>query len=115
LQERNEKRNTKINYINGHSKKRLANNTNFRFSFIEGESLVIQLDLQGIAVSTGSACSSMKLEPSHVLLAIGLKPKEAHGSLRITLGRWTKEKDIDYLIKVLPGIVKNLRKISPYK
>jgi len=93
---------------------RLPNNTCFRFSFIEGESLVIQLDLKGIAVSTGSACSSAKLEPSHVLLALGLRPEQAHGSLRITLGKYTKEKDIDYLIKVLPDIVNKLREISPY-
>lgn len=104
----------KDSHLTGHVKKRLPNNANFWFSFIEGESLVIQLDLLGIAVSTGSACSSMKLEPSHVLLAIGLKPQQAHCSLRISLGRQTKEKDIDYLIKVLPGIVKKLRKISPY-
>ncbi|MBZ9577730.1 cysteine desulfurase [Patescibacteria group bacterium] len=102
-------------HLNGHPTRRLPNNANFWFSFIEGESLVTQLDLLGAAVSTGSACSSAKLEPSHILLAIGLKPQEAHGSLRISLGRWTKEKDIDYLIKVLPGIVKKLRKISPFK
>ncbi|MBZ9572013.1 cysteine desulfurase [Patescibacteria group bacterium] len=102
-------------YLNGHPKKRLLNNANFWFSFVEGESLVIQLDLLGIAASTGSACSSAKLEPSHVLLAIGLKPHQAHGSLRLTLGRWTKEKDIDYVLKVLPKIIKRLRKISPFK
>jgi len=101
-------------YLNGHPQKRLPNIINFWFSFIEGESLVIQLDLKGIALSTGSACSSAKLEPSHVLLAIGLKPQEAHSSLRISLGRWTTEKEIDYFIKVLPDIVKNLRRISPY-
>jgi len=101
-------------YLNGHLTRRLPNNANFRFSFIEGESLVIQLDLLGIAASTGSACSSMKLEPSSVLLAIGLKPQETHGSLRISLGRWTKEKDIDYFLKVLPRIIKKLREISPY-
>jgi len=101
-------------HLNGHPEKRLPNNANFWFSFIEGESLVIQLDLNGIATSTGSACSSIKLEPSHVLLAIGLKPQQAHGSLRITLGRWTTEKEIDYLIKVLPGVIKKLREISPY-
>jgi len=101
-------------HLNGHPTKRLFNNANFWFSFIEGESLIIQLDLLGIAVSTGSACSSMKLEPSSVLLAIGLKPQEAHGSLRISLGRWTKEKDIDYFLKVLPKIIKKLREISPY-
>ncbi len=101
-------------YLNGHPKKRLANNANFWFQFIEGESLVIQLDLKGIAVSTGSACSSFELKPSHVLLAVGLKPQEAHGSLRVSLGRWTREKDIDYFLKVLPPIIKQLRKISPF-
>ena len=104
----------KHSYLNGHLKKRLANNVNVGFSFIEGESLVIQLDLKGIAVSTGSACSSVKLEPSHVLLAIGLRPEQAHGSLRISLGRETTEKDIDYLLKVLPQIVNQLRRISPF-
>jgi cysteine desulfurase len=102
-------------HLNGHPKKRLSNNANFWFSFVEGESLTIQLDLKGIAVSTGSACSSFKLEPSHVLLAIGLKPQEAHGSLRVSLGRYTKESDIDYLIEVLPEIVKKIREISPFK
>lgn len=101
--------------LNGSAKKRLSNNVNLAFSFIEGESMVIQLDLLGIAASTGSACSSDKLLPSHVLSAIGLKPHQIHGSLRLSLGRWTKEKEIDYVIKVLPKIVKNLRKISPYK
>ncbi len=102
-------------HLNGHSLKRLPNNANFWFSFIEGESLVIQLDLLGISASTGSACSSAKLKPSSVLLAIGLKPQEAHGSLRLSLGRWTKEKDIDHVLKILPGIIKRLRKISPFK
>jgi len=99
-------------HLNGHPRNRLANNANFWFQFVEGESMVIQLDLMGIAASTGSACSSAKLEPSHVLLAIGLKHQEAHGSLRITLGKWTTEREINYLIKVLPGIVKRLREIS---
>ncbi len=102
-------------HLNGHPRKRLPNNANFWFEFVEGESMVIQLDLLGIAVSTGSACSSVKLEPSHVLLAIGLKREQAHGSLRLTLGRWTTEKEINYVLKVLPGIIKNLRKISPFK
>ncbi len=98
--------------LNGHPKKRLPNNANFWFEFVEGESIVIQLDLLGVAASTGSACSSIKLEPSHVLLAIGLKPEQAHGSLRLTLGRWTTEKEIDYLLKVLPKVIKRLRKIA---
>lgn len=108
---------TKIpgSHLNGHPTRRLPNNANFWFEFVEGESTAIQLDLLGIAVSTGSACSSIKLEPSHVMLAIGLKPQEAHGSLRVSLGRWTTEKDINYLLKVLPGIIKQLRKISPFK
>ena len=99
-------------HLNGHPQKRLPNNVNFWFEFVEGESMVIQLDLLGIAVSTGSACSSTKLEPSHVLLAIGLKHQEAHGSLRITLGKRTRESEINCLIKVLPGIINNLREIS---
>jgi len=99
-------------YLNGHPKKRLPNNINFWFESVEGESIIIQLDLLGIAASTGSACSSAKLEPSHVLLAMGLKHEEAHGSLRLSLGRRTKEWEINYLLKVLPQIIKNLRKIS---
>jgi len=102
-------------HLNGHLQKRLSNNVNFWLEFVEGESMVIQLDLMGIAASTGSACSSVKLEPSHVLLATGLKHEQAHGSLRLTLGRWTKESDINYVLKVLPEIIKKLRKISPFK
>ena len=105
----------KNSHLNGHPKNRLANNANFWFDFIEGESLIIQLDLEGIACSTGSACSSFKLEPSHVLLATGLKPQEAHGSLRVSLGRFTTEKEINQLIKVLPKIIKKIRAISPYR
>jgi len=105
----------KGSHLNGHPKKRLPNNINFSFPGIEGESLIIQLDFLGIAASTGSACSSEKLEPSHVLLAIGLKPEQAHGSLRLSLGRWTKEKDINYVLEVLPKVVKRLREISPFK
>jgi len=102
-------------HLNGHPIKRLPNNANFWFSFVEGEAIVMELDSYGIAASTGSACSSSKLEPSHVLLSIGLKHEQAHGSLRLTLGRWTKEKDIDYLFKVLPKVIEKLRKISPFK
>jgi cysteine desulfurase len=106
---------TPLSYLNGHPKKRLPNNANFRFSFIEGESLVLHLDSLGICASTGSACSSAKLQASHVLSAIGLKPQQAHGSLRISLGRWTKESEINYFLKMLPPIVENLRKLSPFK
>jgi len=102
-------------YLNGHPEKRLPNNANFRFDFIEGESMVIQLDSLGISVSTGSACSSVKLEPSHVLLATGLKHEQAHGSLRVTLGRWSTKSDVNYFLKVLPPIIKKLRDISPFK
>jgi cysteine desulfurase len=102
-------------HLNGHPIKRLPNNANFWFAFIEGEALVVQLDSYGIAASTGSACSSSTLEPSHVLIAIGLKHEEAHGSLRLSLGKYTKKSDIDYTIKVLPKVIENLRKISPFK
>jgi cysteine desulfurase len=105
----------KNSYLNGDLKNRLANNANFRFDFIEGESLLMQLDMQGIACSTGSACSSFKLEPSHVLLATGLKPEQCHGSLRISLGRQTTKKDIEKVIKVLPKIINKIREISPFK
>jgi cysteine desulfurase len=100
-------------YLNGHPTKRLPNNVNFSFKYIEGESILLNLDMLGIAASTGSACTSTSLEPSHVLLAIGLSAEIAHGSLRLTLGRWTKEQDIDYLLKNLPEIVGKLRAMSP--
>ncbi|HDM08838.1 MAG TPA: cysteine desulfurase NifS [Candidatus Omnitrophica bacterium] len=95
------------------SDKRLPNNVNFGFKYIEGESLVLSLDMKGICASTGSACSSQSLEPSHVLLAIGLPPEIAHGSLRLTLGRYTEEGDVDYVLKVLPEVVSRLRSMSP--
>ena len=100
-------------YLNGHPEKRLANNAHFRFTAIEGESLNLMLDDKGIAAATGSACSSKKLEPSHVLLAIGLDPAEAHGSLRLSLGRMNTLEDVEYVSSVLPEIVNNLRKMSP--
>ena len=101
-------------HLNGHPTKRLPNNTNFWFSYIEGESIIMDLNSYGIAASTGSACSSEKLEPSHILLACGLRPEQAHGSLRLTIGRWTREQDINYLLKILPKTIKRLKKISPY-
>ncbi|VVB93786.1 Cysteine desulfurase IscS 2 [uncultured archaeon] len=103
----------KDSYLNGHPTKRLPNNANFRFSFIEGESLLLNLDMKGVAASTGSACSSTSLEPSHVLLAIGLKPEEAHGSLRLTRGLGNTQEDVDQVVSVLPDIVNKLRMISP--
>ena len=100
-------------YLNGHPKKRLANNVHFRFIAIEGESLNLMLDDKGIAASTGSACSSKKLLASHVLLAIGLNPEEAHGSIRLTLGRMSTKDDVEYVVRVLPEIVQKLRNMSP--
>jgi cysteine desulfurase len=101
--------------LNGHPTQRLPNNINVSFKYIEGESIVLDLDMEGIGVSTGSACSSKSLEPSHVLLAIGLKPEEAHGSMRATIGRFTTEDDIDFFLQKLPKIIQRLRKISPLK
>jgi cysteine desulfurase len=100
-------------FLNGHPKMRLVNNTHFRFTAIEGESLNLMLDDKGISAATGSACSSKKLKASHVLLGIGLKPEEAHGSIRLTLGRTSTEEDVSYVSDVLPGIVKKLRYMSP--
>lgn len=99
--------------LNGHSTRRLPNNVNFSLKYIEGESILLNLDMQGIACSTGSACTSTSLEASAVLLAIGLPHEIAHGSLRITLGRWTKQEDIDYFLECLPKIVEKLRAMSP--
>jgi len=100
-------------YLNGHPEKRLANNAHFRFTAIEGEALSLSLDDKGIAVATGSACASTKLQASHVLLAIGLDPAQAHGSLRLTLGRGNTKDDVSYVVDVLPEIVERLRKMSP--
>jgi cysteine desulfurase len=103
----------KDSYLNGHPTKRLPGNANFRFSYIEGESMILNLDMKGVAASTGSACSSTSLEPSHVLISIGLRPEESHGSLRFTLGRENTQEDVDYVISILPDIVNKLRMISP--
>ncbi len=100
-------------YLNGHPENRLPNNAHFRFDGIEGESLLLSLNDKGIAASTGSACSSKTLEPSHTLIAMGLLHKEAHGSLELTVGRFTKESDVDLVIKALPEVVDRLRKLSP--
>ncbi len=99
--------------LNGHPKKRLPNNVNVSVDFVEGESMLLNLDLEGVCASTGSACSSASLEPSHVLLALGLSPEQAHGSLRFTLGRENTEADVERVLDVLPGIVAKLRAISP--
>jgi cysteine desulfurase len=100
--------------LNGHPTKRLPNIVSFRFSYIEGESIVYWLNEYGIMASTGSACSSPKLTPSHVLTACGLKKEEIHGSLRLSLGKWTKEKDIDFTINKIQIVVNKLNKLSPF-
>lgn len=99
--------------LNGHGTERLPNNANFSFRFIEGESLLIRLDMKGICGSSGSACTSGSLDPSHVLLAIGLPHETAHGSLRLTLGEDTTREDLDYVIDSLKEIVAGLREMSP--
>lgn len=99
--------------LNGHPTKRLPGNVNLSFEFIEGESLLLSLDMVGIAGSSGSACTSGSLDPSHVLMAIGLNHETAHGSLRLTIGDFTTEEDIDYVIEKLPPIVDRLRQMSP--
>ena len=100
-------------HLNGDREKRMPSNLNFSFEGVEGESLLLQLDLQGIAASSGSACTSGSLDPSHVLLSIGLPHEVAHGSLRISMSEYTTEEDIDKLIEVLPVIVNKLRSMSP--
>jgi cysteine desulfurase len=99
--------------LNGHPTMRLPSNVNVSVDYVEGESMVLNLDLEGICASTGSACSSSSLEPSHVLLAMGLSHEQAHGSLRFTLGKWTTEEEIRRVLEVLPRIVAKLRAMSP--
>lgn len=99
--------------LNGHPERRLPGNTSFCFEYIEGESLLLSLDMKGIGGSSGSACTSGSLEPSHVLLAIGLPHEIAHGSLRLSLGEVNTEEDIDYVLQTLPEIVERLRSMSP--
>jgi cysteine desulfurase len=101
-------------HINAENAPRLPNTSNIMVDFAEGEGLVISLDLKGVAVSTGSACSSGSLEPSHVLTAIGKTPDEAHGSLRFSLNAMNTTEDVDYVLEVLPGIVERLRELSPH-
>ncbi|MHC1746062.1 MAG: cysteine desulfurase NifS [Negativicutes bacterium] len=99
--------------LNGHRTARLPGNVNFSFLYVEGESLLLNLDLKGVAASSGSACTSGSLDPSHVLLAMGLTHEVAHGSLRLSLGRNNSEADADYCLEVLPGILERLRSMSP--
>lgn len=102
-------------FLNGHKTKRLPNNVNISFLDVEGESILLYLDQKGVEISTGSACSSQKLEVSHVLDAIGLIHDAAHGSIRFTLGHRTTKEDLDYTVMVLKEIIENLRRISPIK
>jgi cysteine desulfurase len=100
--------------INGHPENRLYNTLNLCVKYVEGESILLNLDFEKIYASSGSACTSGSLEPSHVLLAIGIPPEIAHGSLRFSLGKYNEEKDVDMVLEVLPGIVEKLRKLSPF-
>lgn len=100
-------------FLNGHPTNRLPDNVSVRYSFIEGESMLLSLEINGVLVSSGSACASKTLEPSHVLLATGLKHEEAHGSVMFTLGRETSEEDIEYVIGLMPSIINRLRDMSP--
>lgn len=99
--------------LNGHPQSRMPGNVNFSFLYIEGESLLLNLDMKGIAASSGSACTSGSLDPSHVLLAMGLTHEVAHGSLRVTLGRDNTEEEVNYFLEIVPEIVERLRSMSP--
>jgi cysteine desulfurase len=100
-------------YLNGHRQQRLPNNVNISFDFIEGESILMYLDSEGICASTGSACSSSSSKPSRVLTSLGIPVERARGSLRLTMGRWTTSEDIDKVLEALPRIVAKLRAMSP--
>jgi cysteine desulfurase len=100
-------------YLNGHPTERLPNNAHFRFEAVEGESLMLSLKDKGISASTGSACTSKTLEPSHTLIACGLLHEEAHGSLEFTFGRFNRAEDVERVLEVLPGVLERLRNLSP--
>jgi cysteine desulfurase len=100
--------------VNGDRTCRLPTTTNLTFDYLEGEGFVIAMDLRGIACSTGSACSSGSLEPSHVLTAIGLRPEKARASIRFSLGRFNTDEDVDATLRILPGVVEQLRAVSPH-
>jgi len=100
-------------HLNGHPENRLPNTLNMSFTYLEGESIILNLDMEGIAASTGSACTSGTLEPSHVLTAMGVDPVKTQGSIRFSLGRDNTKEDMDYVIGVLPPIIKRLRAMSP--
>jgi len=100
-------------YVNGDTESRLPNTSNMSFEFVEGESLLLNLDMKGVAASSGSACTSGSLEPSHVLLAMGMSHELSHGSVRFSLGRNNTVEDIDFLLDNMPGIVERMRGMSP--
>jgi cysteine desulfurase len=100
-------------HLTGHPANRLPNSASFVFDFVEGESILLNLDLMGVAASSGSACTSASLEPSHVLTAMGYPHEVAHGSLRLSLGKENTEEDVDYVLAILPGIIEKLRRMSP--
>jgi cysteine desulfurase len=100
-------------WVNGGRAPRVPNTTNITFPFIEGEAMVIALDLKGIACSTGAACSSGAVEPSHVLMALGLAPEDARATLRLSLGRQSTEAEVDYALEIIPSVIERLRKLSP--
>ena len=100
-------------HLNGHPEQRLPNNAHFRFHGVEGEAMVLSLRDAGIAASTGSACSSKTLEPSHTLISCGLLHEEAHGSLEFTFGRWSASEDVDRIMAALPAVIARLRALSP--
>jgi cysteine desulfurase len=106
--------NIKGTHLNGHPVNRLSNNANISFPSIEGESLLMELDFEGVEVSTGSACSSRNLMPSHVLMALGAKPQTAHGSIRLSVGRFTTEEEIHKAVKIFIKVVNKLKKFSPF-
>ncbi len=99
--------------LNGHKEERIPNTTNISFEFVEGEGLLLNLDMLGIAVSSGSACTSGSLEPSHVLIAMGLTHEMSHGSVRFSLGHSNTDEDVDRIIEEMPKIVDRMRKMSP--
>jgi cysteine desulfurase len=100
-------------HLSGHPTIRLPNNASFCFEYVEGESILLNLDFAGVAASSGSACTSASLEPSHVLVAMGIPEEIAHGSIRFTMGPDNTEEDVDYVLSIMPGIIEKLRAISP--
>lgn len=102
-------------YLNGALNTQVPQIISIRFDYIEGESLVYLLDNNNICASSASACASLSLSPSHVLLALGFKPEQAHGTIRLSIGRFTTNEEVNYLLKILPDIITKLRSISPFK